>query len=187
MRLVRIGVVFGIAMLCAVSSWASGGEIAAGYSYLNDNDISQSFPAGWFVSAAANFTNMFAIVGDVSGNYKSESSSSGGATATASLKVHTFQAGPRVRVGSSAVTVFAQVLVGAATVSAGVNASGTGVSLSVSASDTELCYQPGTGVDIGLSRGAAIRLGANERFIHSDGNTSKEFQFVAGLVLRFGR
>ncbi len=188
MRLVRIGLVFGFAMLCAVSSsWASGGEIAGGYSYMYDNDISESFPGGWFVSAAANLTNMFAVVGDVSGNYKSDSTSSGGATATASLKVHTFQAGPRVMGRSGPISVFAQFLVGAATASAGVNASGGGVNLSVSSSDTEFCYQPGAGVDIGFSEGAAIRLGANERFIHSTGNTSKEFQFVAGLVLRFGR
>ena len=60
MRVLRIGLILGLATLCATSARASGGEIAGGYSYIYDNDISESFPAGWFVSAGANLTNMFA-------------------------------------------------------------------------------------------------------------------------------
>ena len=188
--LLRVGLVFGVLMVSVFPAFAAGderGEIAGGYSYMYDSDISTGFPAGWFVSAGANLTNVFAVVGDVSGNYKSESAASGTATASATLKVHTFTAGPRVTGRSGPVRFFAQFLVGAATASAGVTASSGGASIAVSDSNTEFCYVPGAGVDIDFTSGAGIRIGANERLIHATGSTSKEFQLEAGVVLRFGK
>lgn len=47
---------------------------------------------------------------------------------------------------------------------------------------------PAVGLDIGFNRETAIRIGAGERLIRvSGGNTSKEFQAVAGIVIRFDK
>src|SRR5690242_13733217 len=35
------------------------GEVAGGYSLMYDNDLGESFPAGWFLSGGANFSNLF--------------------------------------------------------------------------------------------------------------------------------
>jgi hypothetical protein len=184
-RLLLMSVVVGSFALPAEAADGTRGEIAAGYSYVYDSDASTSFPAGWFFSAGAHIGDMFAVVGDISGNYKSESVTSGMTTGTASVKVHTFLAGPRVIGRSGTVSVFGHVLVGAATASGGVTASGGGASFSVSASETDFCFLPGGGVDVDLNRNTAVRVAANERFIRSSGTTSKEFQLQVGLVYRF--
>jgi hypothetical protein len=165
---------------------ADAGDITAGYSYLYDSDSSTGFPAGWFLSAGANFSDAFAVVGDVGGSYKSQSVSSNGVTATASTNIYTFLAGPRVMGHSGPLGFYGQFLVGAARFSGGASVSGGGISQSISASDTELCYAPGAGVDFGLGGNAAARIGVSERLIHSDAGTSKEFQLQLGLVYRFG-
>jgi hypothetical protein len=184
-------VVLGVASLGLVASSvqparAADGDITAGYSYLYDSDSSTGFPAGWFLSAGAHLTESFAVVGDISGHYKSQSAASGGVTVTASSKVYTFMAGPRVVGHSGPLGFYGQLLVGAARFSGGASASGGGISQSISASDSEFCYAPGAGVEFGLARNAAARVGVSERLIHSTAGTSNEFQLQLGLVYRFG-
>jgi|SRR5262245_2768316 len=164
-------------------------EIAGGYSYLYDSDSSTGLPAGWFFSAGASLSDTFSVVGDISGNYKSQSVVAGGATASASMNVHTFLAGPRVsgRLSSGQMSFYGQFLVGAARASGGATTTVGGTSFAVSASDTEFCFAPGAGVDIALSDTGAIRAGVSERMIRANGNISKEFQLQLGLVYRFGR
>lgn len=163
------------------------GEIAAGYSYVYDSSSSTGIPAGWFLSGGANLGETFAIVGDISGNYKSQSVSSGGATATASMNVHTFMAGPRVVGQFRQIAFYGQFLAGAARASGGATLNLGGSSVSSSASDTEFCFAPGAGIDIPFSDTGAIRAGMNERMIHSNGNLSREFQLQLGFVYRFGK
>jgi len=165
---------------------ADAGDITAGYSYLYDSDSSTGFPAGWFLSAGANLNDVFAVVGDVGGSYKSQSVSSGGVTVSASTNIYTFMAGPRVIGHSGPLGFYGQFLIGAARASGGFSSNIGGTTISGSASDTELCYAPGAGVDFGLGSNAAARIGVNERLIHSDLGTSKEFQLQLGLVYRFG-
>jgi hypothetical protein len=86
----------GLVAFYAQPARAADGDITAGYSYMYDSDSSTGFPAGWFFSAGANITDAFAVVGDVSGHYKSQSASSGGVTVSASTNIYTFLAGPRV-------------------------------------------------------------------------------------------
>jgi len=145
-------------------------DIALGYSLIYDHDIKTTFPAGWFVSAAVNATRLFAVAGEVSGHYKSD---------VTSLRVHTFLAGPRLVGGAGAARFFAQLLAGAAVSSVGSTA------ISASSSQTNFCYMPAVGLDIGFNPRTAMRLGAGERFIRDNGGTSHQFQFVAGLVFRF--
>lgn len=193
--------VLGLVALSALPARAAeitpaSGEIAAGYSYLKDNTGGTSFPAGWFFSAGAHINEGFAVVGDISGNYKSETASAGGVTVTGSAKVHTFLAGPRMMGRAGPLAFYGQFLVGAATVSAGVNATGVGPSLNVSASDTQFCFAPGAGVDVPVTSAAALRVGMNSRLIRSNatassgvtsGSWATEVQVQVGLVVRFGQ
>lgn len=163
-------------------------DIAGGYSLIYDHDIKTTFPAGWFASAAVNVTNAFAIAGEVSGHYKSESTAVSAGSANGSLRVHTFLAGPRFVAGTGAARFYVQVLAGAAMATDGVNVSSGGTSASASSSETDFCYMPAVGLDIGFNRETAIRIGAGERLIRvSGGSTSKEFQAVAGIVIRFDK
>src|SRR5215510_11450695 len=80
-------------------------EVAGGYSYVYVNSSAdgvsgRGIPAGWFFSAGAHISDTFSVVGDISGNYKSESTAVAGVTVSASTSVHTFLAGPRVQGGS---------------------------------------------------------------------------------------
>jgi hypothetical protein len=153
---------------------------------LYDSDSSTGFPAGWFFSAGAHLNDTFAVVGDISGSYKSQSVTSGGVTASVSSNIYTFLAGPRVVGHSGPLGFYGQFLVGAARASAGGSVNVGGITQSSSASDTEFCYAPGAGVEIGLARNAAARVGVSERLIHSTGGTSDEFQLQLGVVYRFG-
>lgn len=112
-------------------------DIAGGYSLIYDHDIKTTFPAGWFASAAVNVTNAFAIAGEVSGHYKSES------TANAPLRVHTFLAGPRFVAGTGAARFYVEVLAGAAMATAGVNVSSGGTSATAGSSETDFCLHAG--------------------------------------------
>ena len=167
---------------------AEGGDIVGGYSYIYDHssDPSTSFPAGWFVSASTNLSDAFAVVADISGSYKSESATVGTVTASASTNVHTFMAGPRVMARSGSIGFYGQFLVGAARVSGGVTTNVLGTPISVSASDTELCFAPGAGLDFDLSSKAGVRVGISERLIRATGSTGKEFQLQLGFLYRFG-
>ena len=166
---------------------ADAGDITAGYSYLYDSDSSTSIPAGWFLSAGANLNDVFAVVGDIGGSYKSTSFSTvGGASTSASSNLYTLMAGPRVIGHSGPLGFYGQFLVGAARTSVEGSSIIGGTTYTASASDTEFCYAPGAGVDFGLGGNAAARIGVSERLIHSDAGTSKEFQLQLGLVYRFG-
>src|SRR5262249_25615891 len=48
------------------------GEIAGGYSYVYNSNSSTGMPAGWFLSGGTTLGETFTIVGDISGNYKSQ-------------------------------------------------------------------------------------------------------------------
>lgn len=179
---------FGLVGLAALPARAADGlDIAGGYSYVYDNDGGTSFPAGWFFSAGAKLSDGFALVGDISGNYKSETVISGNVTANASLKIHTFLAGPRVIGRAGQIGFYGQFLIGAATASGGVTTNVAGTSFAASASDTEFCFAPGAGIELGLGSNSGVRVGMNERLIRANGNTSREFQLQIGLVYRFGQ
>jgi hypothetical protein len=64
-------------------------EVAGGYAYLHETDL--SIPAGWFGSVGATLNDWVGIVGAVSGHYKTQSESG----IDVNTKLHTFVAGPK--------------------------------------------------------------------------------------------
>jgi Outer membrane protein beta-barrel domain len=173
-------------------------EIAGGYSYVYEsNPVSgvsgRGNPAGWFFSAGANISDAFAVVGDISGNYRSDSQTTAGATLTVSANIYTFLAGPHVTARSGQLNFYGQFLVGAAREAGSFTGTLGGVSVGSSGSDTEFCLAPGAGVEINLGEHSALRSGVSERFIRNPTTTTstqptfaKEFQLQVGLVYRFG-
>jgi hypothetical protein len=155
-------------------------ELAGGYAYLHETDL--SVPKGWFASGGENFNDWFGIVGAVSGHYKSETVSG----VKVNVKLHTYVVGPKfASYKNPAFSPYAQVLFGGARVTGGVNVSVPGSSsVNVSSSENGFDFQPGGGVDIKAGNTIAIRVGVNADVIRSSGETSKEFQFIIGVVYR---
>ena len=149
----------------------SSADFALGYSVMHDSDAETNFPLGWFASFGKPVSPMWAIAGDISGNYKSMEVAPG---IDAKLKVHTFMIGPKLYARQGQSTPWAQLLFGAANLSGSV--------FGIGASETDFAFQPGAGIDFNMQNSFAIRLGANIRFIRSTGSTDKQFQFIAGVV-----
>jgi hypothetical protein len=151
-------------------------NLAGGYSLLHDFDASRNFPAGWFASFGGSVRRWFGVAGELSGNYTTIDVPG----RTVNLSVHSFLAGPRFTLHRDNFSVYAQTLLGAAR---------SGASAGTSA-QTDLAVQPGGGIDLRVTDGIGVRLGANYQFLHTPnccyshtGSTAKELQFVAGVVV----
>ena len=173
---VLVGALVLVVALPLRASAQSKMDFSLGYSVMHDSDAQTNFPLGWYASIGAPISPMWAIAADVSGNYKSIELAPG---VDAKLKVHTFMAGPKVASRQGQMTPWAQVLVGAASLSGSV--------FGIGDSETDFAWAPGGGVDFNVQNSFGVRLGANLRFIHSSGSTVKEFQFIAGVVVGGGR
>src|SRR4051794_8175735 len=150
-------------LLCAVvaapaAAQTPTAELSAGYQFTRTPDL--NLPLGWYVDVAGNVAPMFAIVGEVSGAYKSESIAVGTSSVDATARLHTFMGGVRVAARTNPQVVpFGQVLLGAARLSGGVTASGPATSvISASAADTEFALQVGGGVNLMTSGKVGVRL-----------------------------
>ena len=68
---------------------------------------------GWYVDVAGHVAPMFAVVGEVSGAYKSETMAFGTSSVDATVRLHTFMGGVRVAARTkSKVVPFGQLLLG---------------------------------------------------------------------------
>jgi len=132
---------------------------------------------------------MFAVVGEVSGAYKSETIAVGTSSVDATVRLHTFMGGVRVAARTNPKVVpFGQVLLGAARVSGGVTASGPATSvIAASDADTEFALQIGGGVNLRTSGSFGVRLGADYRRIFISDGGENEFRLVAGVVIPIGK
>jgi len=156
--------------------------ISGGYSFLEDHDRSENFPAGWVASATGNINRWIGVTAEVGGNYRTcDNCQRGPFTSQESrgadlhLRVYTFMIGPRVSARAiPAVTPFAQFLFGGTHVSGGVQFDG--------ALTTGLTYQPGGGVDVKVTPKAGIRLQGDYRIIRTQGVDNKQSRFLVGLV-----
>ncbi|HMD36994.1 MAG TPA: outer membrane beta-barrel protein [Vicinamibacterales bacterium] len=185
-----IGAVVALGLLGASPARAQQfkGDVAGGYSLMHDSDLETTFPAGWFASASGAFNRMWAIAGEVSGNYKTETATANGASVSASISLHTYAVGPRVMFpGGERATVFGQFLIGASSGSISANGSASGQTFDASVTNTNLCLQPGFGVDVDFTKKAGFRAQANFRVITAEDQTINEFQLLLGVVYRFGR
>ena len=172
------------------------GEWSGGWRYLHisgsDGEDGTNVPRGWYFDAAWHLNEMFSIVGDVGGNYKSEDVTEvvQGVTVTgeADASVHTFMGGLRVRGSRNPnVVPFAQILFGGARASATVEASATvggqTFTESFSESDTEGAMSIGGGINLGTPY-VAIRLqGEWLKILQEDSGNA--WRFAVGVVLPF--
>lgn len=184
-----MGVLLGVFLIGAVARPASAQttkvEVSGGYQYLaakaSGDDDFETFPAGWYADVAYKATPMFAVVGNVGGNYKTLEDEG-----DVKFKLHNFMGGVRVNMASR-ISPFGQVLVG------GVNLKATGTEgiVSVSLSETYLGLMLGGGVTVNASDNVGVRLGAD--YLRINGKDDSElldsalngFRFVAGLAFGF--
>ena len=164
-------------------SGSDTGEIAG------TEDDGVNLPKGWYVDVAVPITPMFSIVGDVGGNYKSESvtfTEQGIAfSGTAKVNVHTFLGGVRLRATENPrVTPFAQLLFGVARGRASVEATVGGAPLiDFDEAGTDAAMSLGAGVNL-TAGSIGVRLQAEWLKILED-ESGNAFRFGAGVVIPF--
>jgi hypothetical protein len=153
------------------------------------DDDGINLPKGWYVDVAVPITPRLSIVGDIGGNYKSETESftEQGVTFTGTAKanVHTFLGGIRLRATENPrLSPFAQILFGAARATASVEATVGGMPLiDFEESGTEAAMSLGAGVN--LSAGSlGVRVQAEWLKILED-DTGNAFRFGVGIVIPF--
>jgi Outer membrane protein beta-barrel domain len=159
------------------SAQAPRGEVAGGYAYLRETDL--SVPGGWFVSGGASVNNWFGIVGTVTGHYKSEMVG----TAKVDTRLHTFMGGPKFTYRTERLTPYVTLLAGGAR--AGASAAAPGVT--APESETRLAAHSGVGLDLSVSSRLGVRVGVNRLYIRGDAwdDWAEEFQFITGVIARW--
>jgi hypothetical protein len=172
-------------------------EFSAGWRLLNIPDAvgteSETLPLGWYADVAGNLTPMFAVVGEVGGNYKNFNDVLAelgtNVNVDVNVNVHTFMGGVRFSARQNpAFTPYVQALFGLAhaktDVEGQVTVAGRTISLNESMSDSEFAFDADGGVNIRLSDALAVRVGAGYlRVGTSDGGNA--FRFSAGVVIPF--
>jgi opacity protein-like surface antigen len=154
-------------------------EVSGGYNFLRFFDDAldgdeKNFTKGWYADVAGNLTSMFAVVGQVTGNYKTVDD-----VVDIDLDAHTFLGGVRVSSRQNArVIPFGQVLAGAARASAS--------ALGVDESETDGALQLGGGVNIMPTPNLGVRLGLDYLRVFSEDEGTNVFRFAAGVVVGFG-
>ena len=150
-------------------------DVSGGYSVARDPRDAVTLPAGWVAGAAVGVGRSFALVADVSGQYKTVPL----VGSDAHLSIHTVMGGSRASARVGRLTEFGQVLAGV--VRAGGSAFGS------SSVNYSLGIQPGVGVDYPLTRAIAARAEMDVRLILSQPNTSDlgyQYRLGASLVYR---
>ena len=161
----------------------SSTEFFGGYSYLRDPGDSvltategdDSFPLGWAAGVARPIRPDIAIVGDVSGQYKTRTTFDN----DVKLSFHAFMAGARARATIGRVAEFAQILAGA------VHARGSG--FGVTTSLTTLGVQPGGGIDYPLGSRFAARFELDYRWIKGSAegrDAANQLRAIVAVVYR---
>ena len=149
-------------------------EIFGGYQYTRVNPGSgmsgENFN-GWNAAVTGNVNSWFGITGDISGGYKDFSG--------LNVKVHNFLFGPTLSYNKAEkVKPFAHVLFGVSHASAGF--------LGVSASENAFAMALGGGLDVGVHKNVAIRLGQFDYVMtRFDSETQNNFRLSTGIVFRF--
>jgi len=173
------------------------GEVSAGWRLLTIPDTfgfgdSQTFPLGWYADVSGNLTRMFAVVGEVSGNYKSfddDAQLGSQVDVSVNVNIHTFMGGVRLSARQKPRFVpFAQALFGLARPSASVEGhatlAGRTIDINESESSSDFAFDVGGGVNFALTERFGVRVGATYlRVGASDGGNA--FRFGVGAVIPF--
>jgi len=187
--------VVGLGMLVPAGAAAqdtSRGSAAFSYVLMHDSDVDGTFPKGWLGAVAGRISKSVDIVAEIGQSSKTLTEEFSGARAT--LRLLNYGAGLRfVRRSSARAMPFAQVVVGGARASAGIESCGAFLTPSdcddardLSPSANGFALQPGGGVDLALSRRVGLRLQSDYRYIRVEEENLHEFRFATGVVFRFG-
>ena len=204
MKLPNIGLQVLVCALVVLGGSASAraqdlpaGEVSAGWRLLNIPDTfgfddSQTFPLGWYADVSGNLSRVFAVVGEVSGNYKSfddDSQFGPQVDVSVSVNVHTFMGGIRASGRQKPRFVpFAHALFGLArgsgTVEGHATVGGRTIDINESESASDFAFDAGGGVNFALTDRVGVRVGASYlRVGGSDGGNA--FRFGVGAVIPF--
>jgi len=153
-------------------------ELGVGYQYMHDSKSDLDFAKGWVLSAGADVSSWFALVGEIGGSAKTLASA--GST-DVDAGVYTFLGGPKITTSAKApVAPFVQLLFGAARGTLSVGSS----SANLSVSGTHFAVQPGAGIDFNPSPGFGIRVEADGRGIKNDTDTVGQWRVIGAVVFR---
>ena len=133
-------------------------DLGVGYNFqrISDPHESENLPGGWVANLAVNLTDMFAVVGEVTGNYKTIEGTK--------AKVHLFSGGVQVRPkGTAKAKPFVRVMVGDANLSA---------SECSECGDNNVHFQVGGGVSCWTSPRLGVEFFANFIRITGDADTN---------------
>jgi opacity protein-like surface antigen len=161
------------AVAAPASAQEQKGDVAFGYSLIHDSELEETFPMGWAFAANGNLNDMFSVVGEIGGNYKTVDVFG----TDFSFRVHSFMGGMRFRNDQGKAVPFAQVVLGLARLNASF--------LGESESSNEFAIQPGGGVDFRVTDRFAVRVQGDYRIITGE-DSWNEFRFGVGGVLGFG-
>jgi len=165
---------------------AAQSEISAGYQFTHTPEV--NLPVGFYVDVSGMVAPAIAIVGEISGAYKSETVTSGATTAHLTARLHTFMGGVRVAAHTNPRLVpFGQILVGGGRLSAGFDVTTAGMPVSADHAETHAALQIGGGVDAMMRRNLGLRLAADYRRFFLPDSAENEVRLVAGLVFPFGK
>lgn len=166
----------------------SAGELSAGWRVLNIEE--ETFTGGWYADVVGNITNMFGVVAEVAGHYKSfDETRSVGAiqvAVSADARVHTFMGGVRFSVPQNPrITPFVQALVGLAHAAVDAEGSSTfGGTFTFDESTSDAAIDLGGGVNIGLTDSMRLRL-AGSYFRVFEEDAGNGVRFAVGVVFPF--
>jgi len=184
----QIGVVLCLALLAApASAQTPRAEISGAYAVMRDQDREETFPAGWVASVSGNINSWIGVVSEVGSSHRECVNCQRGPFTSAtfrgtdrSLRTFTFMIGPRVTARAlGRVTPFAQVALGGAHISGGVQFDG--------ALTTGFSYQPGAGLDVMVTPTLGLRVQGDYRVTRTEGHNGKASRILAGLVWRAGQ
>jgi opacity protein-like surface antigen len=167
------------------------GEFSAGWSVLHFEE--ETFSRGWYADALGSLTDSLGVVGQVSGQYRSldESRVVAGfpVDVEADLGIHSFMGGIRFSARQNPQIVpFGQALFGlvhgSASFEGSTTVAGRTFSVDDSESDSEVAFDLGGGVNVGLTDTFGLRFAASYFRVIEEG-ASNSVRFALGAVFPF--
>jgi opacity protein-like surface antigen len=169
----------------------NSGEFSAGWSVLHFEE--ETFSRGWYADALGNLTDSLGVVGEVSGYYRTldETRVVAGfpVNVEANLRIHSFMGGVRFSARQNPQIVpFGQALFGlvhgSASFEGSTTVAGRTFTVDDSESDSDVAFDLGGGVDVGLTNTLGLRFAASYFRVIEDG-ASNSVRFAVGAVFPF--
>ncbi|HXW05200.1 MAG TPA: hypothetical protein VD833_08210 [Vicinamibacterales bacterium] len=170
-------------------------EISAGYAVMRDTTGDEQYPAGWYFSGGWNLNQLFGLVAEAGGSYRSQdlSYSPAGIELSDKRRVYTFLAGPRFFHRTGRLVPFVQVLAGLAQREIDQREVRVGNSAPSTVSYWRPSYnyfavQPGGGLTVYLTERVGVRVAGDYRCIVDENNDDvrNEYRFLTGFTFHWG-